>query len=529
MIENNKKTILWIDDEIELLKPHIILLNQRGYEVDTCTNGSDAIELVKEKPYNLVFLDEMMLGMSGLETLAAIKDYDPNLPVVMVTKNEEETLMEEAIGRKISDYLTKPVNPAQVLAVCKKFIDASRISKEVFTQDYITGFAQISSQLFTQMNWTEWDNIYRKLVAWSLEIDKLEDGGLKETLQGKWIECNQEFSRFVELNYKKWIDYPDAERNEENPIMSPHILDNYLLPILKEQSEHIYLIVIDCMRYDQWLVMQEMLYPFFNIKTDLYCSILPTATPYARNAIFAGLYPIEIKEHYPQYWTVNSNTEDHKQNAYEKELLEQWLTRRRMSHKDKMTFIKIFDTEFGKKVEREFDKYMKNQLTAIVVNAVDMIAHSRSDHAILKEIAPDESAYRSLTKSWFTYSSLYNMLKIIATQKDAKVIITTDHGSIRCLRGVKVLGDKETSTNLRYKFGKNVNSAPKSSLQLENLADFKLPKAGLSVNNLIAKEDYYFVYPTDFHHYMTKFRDSFQHGGISLEEMMIPVIELESK
>lgn len=528
-MSENKKTILWIDDEIELLKPHIILLKQRGYDVDTCTNGADAIELVKQKKFQLIFLDEMMIGMTGLETLVVIKEYDANIPIVMVTKNEEEKLMEEAIGWKISDYLTKPVNPAQILLVCKKFLDIDRISKEKFTQDYISGFAQLSAQMFSPLNWTDWKNIYKKLVSWSLEIDKIEDTGLKETLAGKWSECNQEFSRFVETNYLKWINHPDNKRDIEYPIMSPHILDQYMLPILKERSEHVYFIVIDCLRLDQLLVIQELLHPYFTFKNELYCSILPTATPYARNAIFAGLYPIEIKQHYPQFWKVDSNSEDHKQNAYEKDLLEAWIDRKRLKHKDRMSFIKIFDTEFGKKIEREFEKYLNNTLTAIVINAVDMIAHSRSDHAILKEIAPDEAAYRSLTKSWFTHSSLFGILKIISQQKDAKIIITTDHGSIRCLRGVKVLGDKDTSTNLRYKFGKNVNSDPKCSLQLANPMDYKLPKTGLTINNLIAKEDYYFVYPTDFHHYMAKFRDSFQHGGISLEEMIIPVVELEPK
>lgn len=526
---DNTKTILWIDDEIELLKPHIILLNQRGYNVDTCTNGADAIELVKQNNYKLIFLDEMMIGMTGLETLIAIKDYDPSIPVVMATKSEEESLMEEAIGRKISDYLTKPINPTQVLLVCKKFLDSDRITKEVFTQDYISGFAQLSSQLYSTQDWTTWTEVYRKLVNWSLEIDKLDDEVLKKTLQGKWAECNQEFSRFVEKNYKNWISHPDNKRDNENPIMSPHILDNYLLPVLKQQSQHIYFIVIDCLRYDQWMVLQDILSPLFSFKTDLYCGILPTATPYARNAIFAGLYPIDIKKHYPQFWQVSSNSEEHKQNAFEKDLLEAYLDRRRMNHKDRMAFIKIFDSNYGKKIEKEFDKYKKNSLNAIVVNAVDMISHSRSDFAILKEIVPDEAAYRQLTKSWFMHSSLLGIMKQIATQKDAKVIITTDHGTVRCLRGVKVLGDKDTSTNLRYKFGKNVNSDEKGSLQFSDPTAFKLPSTGLTVNNLIAKEDYYFVYPTDYHHYLAKFRDSFQHGGISLEEMMIPVIEAEVK
>jgi hypothetical protein len=283
------------------------------------------------------------------------------------------------------------------------------------------------------------------------------------------------------------------------------------------------------MRYDQWLLMQDLLNPYYSIKTDFYSSILPTATPFSRNSIFAGLYPLQIKQHYPQWWNVDSNTEDHKQNAYEKELLESWVERKRLKLKTKLNFIKIFDTDYGKKVERELKDYLDSHLTTLVINAVDMIAHSRSDYAILKEIAPNESAYRSLTKSWFSHSSLLSMLKMIAEKGNATVIITTDHGSIRCMKGVQVLGDKDTSTNLRYKFGKNVKTDTKTAMMVKNLEDIRIPKMGISVSNFIAKEDAYFVYPTDYHFYLNKYRDSFQHGGISLEEMIIPVSVLEPR
>lgn len=529
-MSNLKRKILWIDDEIELLRPHIILLEQRGYEVLTSTNGIDALEIIKKNNIDLVFLDEMMVGMTGLETLSQIKDLDSEIPVIMATKNETESLMEEAIGYKINDYLTKPINPTQVLLACKKFLDAERIGKEKFTQDYLSGFSRLSARMLSPLNWYEWREIYNTLVNWSLELDKINDIGLQETLSGKWRECNLEFSKFIENNYVKWLNHKDNARDDNNPIMSPHILDYYLTPALKEQKNNIFFIVIDCLRFDQWMVLREMLAPFYTFETNLYCSILPTATPYARNSLFAGLYPIDIKKYYPQYWNVDSNSEDHKQNAFEKELLEAWLKRHNFEHSKKMSFIKIFDTDYGKKIEREFDKYMQNDLTAIVINAVDMIAHSRSDHAILKEIAPDESAYRLLTRSWFMYSSLFSILKTISKSKDAKVLITTDHGSIRCMRGIKVLGDKDTSTNLRYKFGKNVNSEGKGTLQMTDPTLFKLPKTnGITVSNLFATEDYYFVYPTDYHYYITKFRDSFQHGGISLEEMIIPFVKLEPK
>ncbi|MGB9701807.1 MAG: PglZ domain-containing protein [Candidatus Kapaibacteriota bacterium] len=521
----NKGTLLWIDDEIELLRPHIILLKEKGYDVDTASNGEDGIELVKNKHYNIVFLDETMVGLTGLETLPLIKKIDPTTNVVMVTKNEAESLMDEAIGKSINDYLTKPVNPAQILLTCKKFIEEDKIKQASFIQSFLSGFNQLSQKITFYQNWEDWVEIYSQLVDWTLELDRINDTGLEQTLQDLWKNANTEFAKYVEENYRSWLtDKPEYG----NPPLSPHLLNLYLESALKKGNP-VFLIVVDCMRYDQWLTMKDLLNPYFSIKTDFYSSILPTATPYARNAIFAGLYPIQIKQHYPQWWNVDSNSEDHKQNAFEKDLLEAWVERKRIKLKSKYNFIKIFDTDFGRKVEREFNEYLNNHLTAIVINAVDMIAHSRSDYAILKEIAPNESAYRSLTRSWFSHSSLLSILKMISEKKEATVIITTDHGSVRCMRGIQVLGDKDTSTNLRYKFGKNVKADTKNAMLVKNLEEIKLPKQGISVSNYIAKEDTYFVYPTDYHFYLSKYRDSFQHGGISLEEMIIPISILEPR
>lgn len=524
-MEIAKGRILWIDDEIELLKPHIILLKQRGYEVETATNGEDAVEIVRNKHFDLIFLDEMMVGISGIETLPYLKEIDPSTPVVMVTKNEAESLMEDAIGRKIDDYLTKPVNPAQILAACKKFLEAKRIESERFTQDYLIGFNEVSQRIRENLNWQEWQALYVKLVQWSMQLDRFPESGLQETLQNQWRECNAEFSKFVENNYFDWLS---DNKDPDAPLLSPHITDKYLQPLLKT-GDVTFLFVVDCMRYDQWLVMEELLRPYYTFKTEFYNSIIPTATPYARNSIFSGLFPIDIKKYFPQWWNVDSNTEDHKHNAYEKELLESWVERKRLKLKSKVNFVKIFDTDFGKKVEKEILKYAQSQLTAIVLNAVDMIAHSRSDYAILKEIAPDESAYRTLTRSWFQHSSFFGMLRTLAGIKNIKIMITTDHGSVRCMRGVKVLGDRDTSTCLRYKFGKNVKADDRNAMQIQDPTKFKLPHHGITVNNIIAKEDYYFVYPTDYHHYLNRYRDSFQHGGISLEEMIIPIVLLEPR
>lgn len=521
---HTKGNILWVDDEIELLRPHIILLEHRGYEVATATNGEDALELFRESKPDLVFLDESMVGMSGLEALSAFKDADASIPVVMVTKNEAETVMDEAIGRKIDDYLTKPVNPAQILAACKKFLESRKITSEKFTQDYLLGFNEMSQRMRDRLTWPEWVELYGKLVSWSLELDKFPDLGLEETLNNQWREANAEFSKFVERDYKGWLDKKPAE---DSPLLSHQIVDKYVTPHLKSDKPTFFF-VVDCMRFDQWMLMEELLRPYFNIEREYYSSILPTATPYARNAIFAGLTPLEIQQHYPEYW-IDGSGDDHSQNKHEKELLGKLLERRRIRLRNDIKYVKILDTDFGKKIENEILSYTQNHLNVIVVNVVDMIAHSRSDYPILKEIAPNESAYRSLTKSWFQHSSLFGMLKLLAGVPGARIVLTTDHGSVRCMRGAKALGDRDTSTCLRFKFGRNVKADERNAMFIRNPEEYKLPKQGVATNYIIAKEDYYFVYPTDYNYYLSHYRDSFQHGGISMEEMILPVITLQSK
>jgi CheY-like chemotaxis protein len=524
----DQRNILWVDDEIDLLRPHIKLLQAKGYDVSTVTNGEDAVALIGRQPFDLVFLDESMVGMGGLETLTEIKEIDSKLPVVMVTKNEAESVMEEAIGRRISDYLTKPVNPTQILLVCKKFLDARKIEADYVQQDYIQEFNQLAMKLMGPLEWREWAELYARLAEWEVEFDRHQDIGLEQTLIDQMKDANNEFGKFVEGNYAEWLR---LERDDpERPVLSPDIVDRYVLPKLKEEKGPIFLFVVDCMRLDQWIVMEEMLGEYFNIDRDYYFSILPTATTYARNAIFAGLFPSEIEENYPQFWSGDGKDDDHSHNQYEKELLDELLKRRRVSLRSGVRYVKIIDTDFGKKIESEILDYAQSQLSTIVVNAVDMMAHSRSDYPILKEIAPDESAYRSLTKSWFSHSSLFGMLRTLANEvPDARIVLTTDHGAIRCMRGSKALGDRETSTNLRYKYGKNIKIDEKHALYVKDPSTFKLPRRGPAIEYVIAKEDYYFVYPTDYHYYLNHYRDSFQHGGISMEEMILPVAELTSR
>jgi len=521
MIES-KSNILWIDDEIELLRPHILLLTQRGYLVDTAANGEDALQLVKKKVFDLVFLDEMMSGMGGLRTLAEIKELYPNLPVVMITKNEEEALMEEAIGDKISDYLTKPVNPSQVLLACKKFLEGKKIISEHVSREYIQEFNTISQALLSPLNHLDWQEIYTKLSNWELEVDQHPELGIRQMLSDQIRECNQEFGKFIERNYRHWL-----AQEKNRPVLSLDVVEKFVIPEL-EAPGSVFFFVIDCLRYDQWLALESVLYEYFIIKKEFYYSILPTATPYSRNAIFSGVYPNEIEQRFPEIWE-KWEDDDNTRNKFEKELLDRVLERKRIDLKPDAKYIKIVEAEFGRGVEQNILSYTNNKLTSIVVNFVDMLAHSRSDSEILKEIAPDESAYRSLTKSWFLHSSLLGMLRTLSKQKDVKIILTTDHGSIRCLRGAKVFGDREASTNLRYKFGRNLKCDEKQAVFVKDPTDFRLPKRGVTINYIFAKEDYYFVYPTEYHKYLNLYRDTFQHGGISMQEMILPVIKLVPK
>lgn len=521
-METTKGTILWVDDEIDLLRAHIVLLREKGYAVSTATNGEDAIEMVKENTFDLVLIDEMMPGKGGLETLAVIKELAPGLPVVMITKNEAESLMEEAIGSKISDYLTKPVNPSQILLVCKKFLEGKKLQSEQVSRDYTLEFSAISRMLLNPLDYTEWIDLYLKLVAWEMELDRHPELGLQRMLADQRRECNAEFSKYVERNYRQWI-----ERTDNRPALSTDIMERFVIPRLDEKRS-VFLFVVDCMRMDQWLVMESYLRDLYTMQKEYYFSILPTATPYSRNAIFSGLFPLELEQRYPDLWQGEDDDES-SHNKYEKELMVRLFERKRLPLKFDPKYVKILDTEYGRQVLSNITSYTQNRLTAVVVNFVDMLAHGRSDDPILKEIAPDESAYRSLTDSWFRHSSLYGMFQALAQRRDVTIIVTTDHGSVRCMRGSKVIGDKEASTNLRYKFGRNLKSDDKQSVFLKNPKDFKLPQRGVTTNYIVAKEDYYFVYPTDYHRYLNQYRDSFQHGGISLEEMVLPVVVMEPK
>ncbi|KAA3610569.1 MAG: response regulator [Calditrichaeota bacterium] len=516
---NSRNSILWVDDEIEMLRPHILFLEEKGFAVTPVTNAADAINLISEQNFDLVLLDEQMAGMDGLTALQEMKDINPALPIVMVTKSEEESLMEDAIAARIDDYLTKPVNPSQILLICKKILEKKQITSDKFSRDYAFEFSQLSRQLLEPMNWNDWVEVAIKMANWDIELDRHDELGLHQTLADQRRECNAEFGRFIENNYVHWLQGIDS------PPLSVDLIPNFVLPKIKT-GKNIVFLVIDNLRLDQWMVIEPLLYDYFNIQKDYYCSILPTATPYSRNAIFSGLYPLEIQQQYPQFWA--DKDDENSLNRFEKELLDALLQRENISLENGSRYVKILDANEAKNTEKNIPSLAKLSLFSLVVNFVDILAHGRSDSKILREIIPDESAYRSLTQSWFTHSFVFRILKELANRGNT-VVLTTDHGSLRGMRGTKVIADRHTSTNLRYKFGRNLKADKKYAIVVKEPEKFKLPSPGINTNYLFAKEDYYFVYPTNYHHYLNYYKDSLQHGGISIEEMILPIVTLEPK
>ena len=517
----SQKTILWVDDEIEFLQPHILFLREKKYQVETASNADDALEIIRRKKVDLVLLDEMMPGRDGLTTLGEIKNLKPGVPVIMITKNEEESLMEDAIGSKVDDYLTKPVNPSQILMACKKFLESRDISQRKITASYSQKINEISLRLMQPLNYQDWVDIYQKLTAWDLELGSGEEQQMREVIYDQRRECNVEFGKYVENNYQDWIN-----QETDRPQLSIDIVKNYLLPEIVHGKKVIFM-VIDCLRLDQWLTLEPFFYQNFNISKEYYFSILPTATPFARNAIFSGLYPLDIERRYPELWAQGED-DDYSRNRYEDKLMYDQLRVLGVKLKKEPKYVKVLNSDDARNLEKNLNSFLDAPMLSVVVNFVDILAHSRSDLPILKEIAPDEPSYRSLTRSWFEHSPLLSVFKLLARQ-DVTIVLTSDHGSVRSLRGTKVIGDREASTNLRYKFGRNLKVDNRHAIFVKNPKDYKLPQRTFNLNYIIAKEDFYFVYPTNYHKYLAYYRDSFQHGGVSMEEMILPVVKLQPK
>lgn len=511
--------ILWVDDEIDLLKPHIIYLEGKGYDLTPAKSGDEALDILELKKFDIIFLDENMPGLSGLETLTILKEKYPNTPVIMITKSEEESIMEEAIGSKIADYLIKPVKPSQILLAIKKNIDTNRLVEEKTTSNYQQEFRNISMKLTSSMNKVEWYEIFKKLTYWELELEKSADESVEQILGMQKTEANAQFFKFIKNNYQDWI------KGEDAPLMSHNIIRKKVVPHMSE-NKPTYMIVIDNLRYDQWKIIEPTILKDFEVlKDEMYTSILPTATQYARNAIFCGLLPSEIQKRFPDMW---KNDEDEGgKNMFEEEFLLDNLQRLGKGA-SKVSYTKITNLDFGRKVVNKIPNMKTNSLNVIVYNFVDMLSHARTDMKVIKELADDDAAYRSLTASWFDHSPLKDILKQIAKQ-EANLVITTDHGTINVTKPSKVIGDRNVNANLRYKQGRNLNYKKSDVFEIEKPLDFYLPIQNVSSKYIFAKEDMYFVYQNNYNQFVKFYKNTYQHGGVSMEEMLIPIITLKTK
>lgn len=513
----DKITILWVDDEIDLLKPHILFLENKNYTVVTSQSGQDALEEIKKTFFDIVFLDENMPGISGLETLTEIKKYDSSIPVVMITKSEEEYIMDEAIGSKIADYLIKPVNPNQILLSLKKSLDNSRLVSEKTTSNYQQEFRKIAMDLSMVNDYEEWAELYKKLIYWELQLEQIEDSGMFEILESQKVEANAQFSKFVEKNYEDWF------QDGEGPIMSHTLFRKKIKPEL--EGNKTLLIVIDNLRYDQWLAFENTLAVHYKKKQECsYYSILPTATQYARNSIFSGLMPLDMEKQHPNWW--KNDTDEGGKNLFEAEFLGAQL--KRLGLDLKWEYHKINNLRQGKQLSQNFRSQKDNDLTVLVYNFVDMLSHSKTEMEVIKELASNDKAYRSLTLSWFKNSPLLDIIQQ-AQNMGMKLILTTDHGTINVKQPSKVIGDRETSLNLRYKTGRSLTYEDKEVLATKNPQNIHLPNINLSSCFIFAKNDMFFAYPNNYNHYVGYYRNTYQHGGVSLEEMIVPFVVLDAK
>lgn len=519
-----RSTILWADDEIELLKPYIVFLEAKGYDVTPVPSGADALDLVEKQNFDLIFLDEMMAGMTGLDTLTEIKKIKPNIPVVMITKSEEERIMEEAIGSKIADYLIKPINPNQILLSAKRLLDNKRLVAEKTNSSYMQDFRQLTMQYNDELDFNEWVEIYKKLVFWELEIDKSSDKSMEEVFVMQKSEANTRFAEFIEDNYEDWMTSPNVKK----PVMSHNLLKSKVFPELREGNP-LFFILLDNFRWDQWKLLEEIISDLFVVEDEsAYYSIVPTATGYARNAIFSGLTPLDMARQHPDLWINDEGDNEEGLNKNEDEFLKRQLKKNNinLSH----SFHKILNNNQAKSLVDNFNNIAKSDLVVVVFNFIDMLSHARTDMAVIKELAPDEAAYRSITKSWIQHSPILDFFKLIAS-KNGRMIVTTDHGMVKVRNPKRIVGDRNVNTNLRYKQGKNLNLDDKadSVIEVRRPENYKLPSPNVSTSYFFTTNDYFFAYPNNYNHYVSHYKDTFQHGGVSLEEMIIPVCKLKAK
>jgi hypothetical protein len=450
-----------------------------------------------------------------LTTLEEIKDIEPHLPVVMVTKSEEESLMEDAIGSKIDDYLVKPVNPSQILLVIKRLLDSKKIISSSSMRRYVQEINKFNQQLYGPMQPEDWHTAARLIAEWNLEMDESTDEGLKQTHEGTKKEWNNEFTKYILNSYQKWL------HTDKRPRLSPDVTAEFVVPPLKQKKKTLF-VVVDCMRLDQWMLIEPLVAEFCNVQRDYYFAILPTATPFARNSLYAGLFPDDINKAYPDLY---ATMDEGSLNRDEDRLFSDNLARNGLRFENQMKYVKVYDNSEGEALAKRASDFFESPAVTFVFNFLDILTHGRSSNVILKEIAGTEAAFRTLMRSWFVHSPLYTILQTFI-QRGFHIVVTSDHGSVLCRQGTMAHGRRSTSTNLRYKYGDNLNSDPKDSLLIKKPDQWRLPKFTLATTYIIAKDDYYFVYPNNYNEMVRQFQNSFQHGGISLEEMVVPIATL---
>jgi len=515
-----KAKVLWVDDEIDLLRIQILFLEEKGHVVSTANNGDDAIDMVKENNYDIVFLDENMPGISGLDVLVDMKKIKPYMPIVMVTKNEEEEIMDEAVGSKIDDYLIKPVNPKQIILAIKKNVDNKRLITESISSKYQTEFGKISQKISSVNSIDAWCELYKDIIYWELELAKSGNNTMDEVLLQQKEDANIEFSKFIKSNYVSWF----KPEQEDRPNMPFDFFRQKVIPLL-DKKEKVFVIVVDNLRFDQWKAMEPLINNYMNVdKEEIWFSMLPTATQYARNALFAGLTPLEISKRHPEYWL--NDEEEGGKNKFEKELLEELFHRYR--RKVKFSYDKILNNKAGEKVNENFSNLLQNQLSVVVYNFIDILSHAGTDSKMIRELANDDASYRDLAITWFDHSPLFELIKLLAKEK-ITTFITTDHGSVNVSNPVKVVGDRKTSTNLRYKHGRNLSYKKKDVFEITDPEKVGLPVSNISSSYIFAENFDFFAYPNNYNHYVKYYKNTFQHGGVSLEEMLLPFITLTPK
>ncbi len=512
--------ILWIDDEIEALLPHRHSLETRGYNVTPATNGEDGIELLKQNgnQYDAILLDQVMPGKDGMETLDIIRTINTQVPVILVTQSSDDRFVDVALGKQVTDFLVKPIGVAQIASTLKRVLDQKHIVETQIPGKYTNDFNKISMLKASQPTWQDWFDIYVKLLEWDLLSDQLAQQGLEETHIEQKKECNAEFSDYIQDNYPDWVN-----GRQERPPLSVDVLDQHVMPLLQDKVPT-YFIVVDCFRLDHWMAIEPLLYPYFSINLNYSFSILPSATMYSRNALFSGMFPAELAKNYPQFWQEKSDGGT-STNQFERQMLEEYLKRNGIRIKPGVQYFKIFDLRGGTEYKKRVSAATRVGLSALVVNFIDILTHQRSQSEVLQQLAPDEPAFRALARSWFAHSSLFDILRIIAEQ-GAHVVLTTDHGSEFCNRATRAYGNRDTSTSLRFKIGNNLACDDNQAVYIPNPMDYQLPAETASKDYILAKDDYYFVYPNDFYKYKRQFQGGFQHGGISLGELITPVVTL---